>query len=300
MENKMSRILVENIIKHALKNIKDDPERGIRNLIDMALQFSEGRFQQKIFSIAQTMLQNENSSYYDLVRNVVSYIDIDRLYTFGMNLGYNGYTIGAQRIRENEKKLHCHIPWAITMQIDSEYFERNQQNYHVLLQEGEMLGIYTWILFIAKHPEKVFSLAKNYSDSAFCIFCKAEDISAEFLDEASELYNIMIVIQYEENAAVICDTIRKMGLLYSVWYQYGQKDAKSIINGDLFSSIQQLSPVFTFFLPEYNCSETTKTVVYQAILQARNEQRYHTLLWDLHGDNSLIDSIISDVSKLSF
>lgn len=103
MENSMSRFITGSVVKRTLKDIKDNPERSIRNLVDMALQFSGGRFQQDFFTTAQTMLQNENSAYYRLVRDIVSHADTDRLYTFGMNLGYNGCTAGAQRIRENKK-----------------------------------------------------------------------------------------------------------------------------------------------------------------------------------------------------
>lgn len=71
MEKSMSRFLVETVVKKALKSIKDSPERGIRNLVDMGLQFSEGRFQKNFFTVAQTMLQNENSAYYSLVRNKI-------------------------------------------------------------------------------------------------------------------------------------------------------------------------------------------------------------------------------------
>ena len=94
MEKSMSRMLVETVVKKALKSIKESPERGIRNLVDMALQFSEGRFQINFFTVTQTMFQNENSAYYGLVRNVVAYTDSDRLFTFGMNLGYNSCTEG--------------------------------------------------------------------------------------------------------------------------------------------------------------------------------------------------------------
>ena len=103
MEQNISRILVEMAVKTALKNIKDSPERGIRNLLDMALQCTEGKFQHEFFSTAQSMLQNENSAYYELVRDIVMHTDTNRLFTFGMNLGYNACTVGAQRIRENEK-----------------------------------------------------------------------------------------------------------------------------------------------------------------------------------------------------
>lgn len=52
MTKNMSRLLVETVVRNALKSIRNDPERGVRNLIDMALQFSEGRFQKNFFTIA--------------------------------------------------------------------------------------------------------------------------------------------------------------------------------------------------------------------------------------------------------
>ena len=72
MENSMSRMMVEIVVRKALKSIKDDPERGIRNLVDMALQFSSEEISKRLFSAAQTMLQNENSPYYGLLRDLVA------------------------------------------------------------------------------------------------------------------------------------------------------------------------------------------------------------------------------------
>jgi len=93
MENSMSRILIETVVRKTLKDMKEDPERGIRNLVDMALHFSNGRFQTNFFQVAQTMLKNENSPYYALLRNISSSVDAERLVTFGMNLGYNSCTL---------------------------------------------------------------------------------------------------------------------------------------------------------------------------------------------------------------
>lgn len=293
MEKSMSRMLVETVVKKALKSIKESPERGIRNLVDMALQFSEGRFQKNFFTVTQTMLQNENSAYYGLVRDVVAYTDSDRLFTFGMNLGYNGCTEGARRIRENEVKLGCNIPWTVMLQIDAQQFEENQQEYNAMIREGESLGIYTWMLFPTEHPQEVFSLVKDYPDSAFCIFCEAKDITSAFIEEAAECKNLMLVIRYDENADDICSAVRERGLLYSVWYQYSQKDTEIIINGDLFSSTQQLSPTFTVLLPEKSCPEEVRRLVYQEVKRARSEQNFRTLTWELQRDNLLIDSIIS-------
>lgn len=302
MEKSMSRMLIETVVKKALKSIRDDPERGIRNLIDMALQFSpEGRFQKNFFTVAQAMLKNENSAYYKLVHDVAAHTDAERLFCFGMNVGYNGCTEGAERIRANEVNMNCNIPWTLSLQADTRKFQDNFNRYDALIRDGESLGIYTWMLFALDKPQSVVSLAQMHSDSAFCIFCQAEDLSAVFLDEVADLYNVMLVVRYEETIDTCCATLREMGLLYSVWYPYGQKDTETILNGDLFSSTQQFSPIFTVLVPEIDCPEEIRRLAYQAVKQAREAQTYRTLVWDIQGDNCLIDSIISgDICSVYF
>ena len=295
MENSISKILVESVVKKTLKAMKENPDRGIRNLVDMALQFSDGRFQKDFFAAAQTMLQNENSAYYRLVRDVVTYADADRLCTFGMNLGYNGCTVGAQRIRENEKKLGCNIPWTVPIRINTDNFANKETKYQAAISASERLGIYSWLLFCGSQPQCVLPLVKVHPDSAFFLFCEPEGATSEFLDEAAETYNLMIVIRYDDDYdGELCSRLRDLGLLYSVWIPFGQKDSESIVSGDLFYSAQQLSPVFTVLLPEHDCPDDIRQLVYQTVRQARNEQRYHAVLWDLPGDNNAVDHIISD------
>lgn len=293
MENSMSRMLVATVVKKALKDIKESPERGIRNLVDMALQFSAGRFQKNFFAATQTMLQNENSAYYGLVRDVVTHVDTDRLFTFGMNLGYNGCTAGAQRIRENERRLGFNIPWTVTLQVKEDQLVENQARYHAVICEGEELGIYTWMLFAREQPQTALSLVREHPDSAFILFCQPEDVTADFLDEAEKLYHLMLVIRYDESAGDLCASLRERGMLYSVWYQYGQEDTEAIINGDLFCSAQQLSPIFTVLLPRPDCSDAVQQLIHQTVARARVEQSHCTLLWELQGDNRAMDGGIS-------
>ncbi len=295
METNMSSLLVGTVVKNALKNIKEDPERCVRNLVDMALQFSAGRFQKRFFSAAQTMLQNENSGYYDLIRHSIVNADIDRLYTFGMNLGYNGCTVGADRIRKNEETLSCRIPWTIVLQLDPEQYSKHEHEYHTLICDGEDLGIYTWMIFAQQQPETALSLAAAHPDSAFVLFCEPEEMTSAFLDQALELQNLMLAVRYEEeNSDGICASLRDMGLLYSVWYQYGSSDAAQIVSGDLFCSTQQLHPFFTALIPEPKCPDEVQQMVYQAVQKARSEQSYCTIPWELNMDNRLIDTLVSD------
>lgn len=260
----------------------------------MALQFSDGRFQQDFFAAAQTMLENDNSAYYDLARNTVAHVDTDHLFTFGMNLGDNGCTVGAQRIRKNEASMGVRIPWTVSLQIDVECFLFHSEQYHGMIYEGEKLGIYTWMLFVLERPMEILPLVETHTDSAFFLFCEPKDVTDTFLDTASELHNLMLVVRYDENTLHVYSMLQRAELLYSVWYPYSGLELNSIINGDLFCSTQQVTPIFTALVPGRECCDAVQKCAYQAVKKARNEQSYRTLPWELYGDNCVIDAIISN------
>lgn len=294
MKNTMSRILIESTVKRTIKSIRNDPKRSIRNIIDMALQFSDGRFQQQFFTAAQTLLKNENSAYYSLVSDTVLNVDENRLLTFGMNLGYNSCTFGARKIRENEQILNCNIPWTICLQTDEQSVEKYAQQIHQRISEGEELGIYTWMLFAQSGPEKLLPLLHKHSNCAFILFCRSEDLSTAFTEQAAELYNLMLVVPYEEENTILCTQMQEMGLLYSFYSLYSQKDTEDIVNGNLFCGAQQLHPVFHALLPKPDCPQYISNLIHQMVARTREEQMYSLIPWELNGDNQMIDRIISD------
>ncbi len=293
MEMTMSRILIETVVRTALKNLREDPERSIRNLVDMALRFSDDRFQQEFFQAAQTMLENENSPYYALVRDLISYADTDRLLQFGMDLGYNSCTLGAQQIRSNEERSGHNIPWTVLLQMDAHSPKRLPQ-YHAAISEGEGLGIYTWMLFAPSAPEKTLDLARNHPDSAFFLFFEPRDLSSSLMDGFSELKNLMPVLRYQEEQTEGYAKLRVLGVPYCAYFPYTQDDLAAICDGDLFISIQQTRPVFTALIPRRDCPDAVRRQVQQAVERARNEQLYQTIPWELERDDQRIDQIISD------
>ena len=54
MTAKTSRIIIKTFVRTALKDADESPERCTRNLVDMALHFSKGRFQQE-FQMAEKL-----------------------------------------------------------------------------------------------------------------------------------------------------------------------------------------------------------------------------------------------------
>lgn len=89
MENSMSRILIETTVRQTLKGLKENPKRSIRNLVDMALHFSEGRFQSHFFQTARTMLEHEDMDDLQCLDHLFEY---DSAITEGEQLGI--YTWG--------------------------------------------------------------------------------------------------------------------------------------------------------------------------------------------------------------
>ena len=289
MENSMSGILIEAVVRKALREIKENPERITRNLVDMALKFADGRFQKHFFESTQQMLQEENSAYYGLVREIVSHTDEERLLRFGMNLGYHSCTVGARRIREKEKELGFRIPWSISCKVEAEEYRQHRSDYQRLVCDGEHLGIYTWILFAEGNKPDILSLAEEHPDSAFFLFCPPKEVTAAFLDEVGSLFNVMPVVRFDGGAAGACALLREAQLPYSVYCPYSRMDLEAVINGNLFRDAQKCTPIFTVLLAQPDCPEVIQRLVYQAVASARKEQNYPTILWELYGDNCYVD-----------
>lgn len=294
MENSMSRILIETTVRQTLKGLKEDPKRSVRNLVDMALHFSEGRFQSRFFQTARTMLEHEKSAYYALIEDAVNHIETEHLVTFGMNLGYNSCTWGAQRIRKNEKDLGFNIPWTVLFQMEDPQYSEHCSQYDLAIQEGEQLGIYSWILLTHRDPQKLFPLIGRHPDSAFFLFCRPEDITPAIVDEIASLKHLMPVVRWDDGADEACIMLRNAQLPYSVYYPYSQKDLPFILDGDLFCETQQLHPLFTVLAAKPDCPADIQHRVHRAAIQVRTGQSYQTVPWELSCDTQNLNEIISD------
>ncbi len=289
----ITRILTEAVVKNTLKEIEDSPERSIRRLVDMALNFSEGRFRNDFFKLAQKMLENENSPYYALIRDVVTHVDHERILKFGMNVGFNSCTEGAKTIRANEEKLGFNIPWAVFLHLDRQILLEKPKQYGRVFSEGEALGIYTWVLFEDGPLAEILPLLQEHGDSAFVLVCEPESITEDFLDSAAQIYHIMPIVRYEEEKTAAFDLLRKQRFLYAAYQVYGDQDAEAINNGDLFYSAEQVHAALTALLPSQDSSAEMRMQTAAYVERARNDQFFETIPWEGWYDSCRVDAIIS-------
>lgn len=292
MPNNMTGILIETTIKHTIAQIKEDPERSMRNVVDMALNFTNGRFQQHLLTVAQTMLENPNSCYYKLIPDIVSNAEEKRIINFGMNVGYNGCTIGAEKIRKIEATEQYNIPWSISLEIDGNEYIKHATVYHSLIRQGIQLGIYTWNIHSLGKLHHLLELAEAFPECAFPIFCSAEEITPSLLDDVNNIYNIMFIINYSENIDRVCALLRTRNFLYSVSISAQDKLCDNIEN--ILSDAENMHSAFTIFMANAECPPEKQSTLYHSIQQTRMEQKYRTIPFDMLHDTLFIDSIISN------
>lgn len=290
----ITKILVETTLRKTLKDIKDSPKRSFRNLIDMGLDFAKGRFQKPFLEAVQQMLKNEHSPYYNLISDVVYNVNHERLITFGMNVGYNGCTKGAKKIREIESKEHYNIPWSVSLKIDGKNYLDNEEKYISVIEQGKVLGIYTWLIFADWNVKSILSLAKKHSDCAFAFFCDEADIDENLMDEAENLYNVMFVVRYNEEMINTVSLLREREMLYSVYIPYNDDNVTEITDNDYFEGIENLHPAITALTPTFNCSVQAREKAYEYVINIRKNQELQTILWDTLSDSKFIDSVISE------
>lgn len=294
MENSINRILIETFVKKTLREIEDDTERSIRNLIDRALLVSRGRFQKSFFINVQHMLNNVQSAYYTLVRRLVESVDHSRLLGFGMNVGYNSCTVGAAKIREIEAAEGFNIPWALFLKIDTKGFSAHELRYAQLLEEGKALGIFTWFLAIDGFSPELFQLLSRHPDCAFALLCSPKLVDEALMDEAAPLNNLLLCIKMEQQTDQVCEMLRDEKLLYCVYCRYADANLQEAMSDDLLMDAQAMCAPLTVFLPDAACSDEAQAQMYSHVQQLRNEQRHATIPWEFFQDCNAVDTIISD------
>lgn len=293
MQTDLNKVLIEGMLKKAVSDIHISPERTVRNLIDLAVNFSKGRFQKKFLCIIQEMLQNPESKYYQLFTDIVSCVDMDLLIKFGMNLGYNGCTKGADLIREIEKKKGFNVPWSLVLDINPEKLESDV--YPEIFRQGVSLGIYTYFLGIRMgNPEKLIPIFEDQPECAFLVFLNGHQITERFLKSVKKSKNVVISVYNDKYAAQACAKLREHHLLYAVQQRYTEKDMEEILSGKWIESVLPLHPQCAFLVPDTVCGEEIRREVDQYVTDTRKKQEYPIVLMEIVSDVWRIDNIISE------
>lgn len=299
MNHTLPRTLIETLVRKAIHELPKAPKRCMRNLVDMALNFSDGRMQNRFFTKIQQLLRNSNSSYYELIPDVAAAVDTDRILTFALNVGYNSCTVGVKQIRDVEQKQHFSVPWSISLAISGSAYARQEEQYHALIRQGVALGVYAWMLYAQDDPVCALKLAAGHPECAFVLHCRPVQVDADLLEAALPVSNLMFAVQHTDGVEEACRLLRAQRFLYAVYHIYEDAQVDAILSGALLRDTASLHPAFTVFLAGKNCSHQARQAVHRYVSRMRDSQKCPTILWDTVGDSCLVDHVISKSFCLS-
>lgn len=291
----ITKTIVELTIDKVLIDIETDTERSVRNFIDLGRNFSKGGFQKYFFEMVQKILQNDESPYYRHAKNLVTRVNHETIKTFGINLGYNGCTNGAKRIRENEEKYRFNIPWTIAFLIDD--FKNGISEYDIekTVLQGEKLGTHVYLICCnAESLQQILFLLEKFPDCAFVIFADGAFKDLSVLKKLSRYHNFMISILAEADDSIkTAEVLARNSFLYAVHTYYDEKKLKEIMSGEWIERVLTTSSTFAFLIGKDSCSPEVRNEVRKYCLCIRERQQYPIFLMDLVSDIFYIDQIIS-------
>lgn len=292
----LDRTIIEATVDKALSEIRADPERTIRKLIDMGQGFAKGPFQKHFFDDAQTMMSNEESAYYRLLKRVITEVDLEKLRTFGLNLGYNGCTKGANVIRRREAELRFNIPWALSFILDTGDGCTSALELDRAITQGKELGVYVYLLFYRSNRlEETLRLLDTHDDCAFVLFLNPAYLTPQAINKLQRRQNILLSVTAGQSGTdSTARTLREKRFLFALHTVYHAQDVDVCMTRAHMENVTAYAPLFYFLLAAGDCHAQDIEAMGHRVDEVRNAQRYPVLPIDMMHDMLTIDHVISE------
>jgi len=287
---------IQNVVSKGIRDIRRDPNRSIRKLVDLGMQFGTGRYQQTFFTDAHKTLKKRNSAYYTLVTSLIRNVDPKTLETLGFSVGYMSWTMGAKVIRAYEKKEGFNVPW--TVLVDLSRPAETILDLEQLVEQGQRLGIYTYFLFVGEHtpdPDSMLSLAERFGSSAFFLVSVDAAMNARMAASDELLCNTLIVPRGGDPACPeIGGVLSQKKRMFGLNCEYNAVNADTLLSDAFLQNVVEQGYPFLFLIPSLDCDPATRERVNAAVLALRVSGRYPLFPIDLYNDLQQVDHIISD------
>ena len=305
MHQQLLRMLIELAVDKGLNDINTDLKRAVRNLTDLGDYFAKGSFQKDFFKIARQMLSNEDSPYYELVSEVVNNVDPYIIKNFGINIGLNSWTNGANQIRNIEKEKGFNVPWVIVFDLENKA-ENSLSKTEILdiIQQGKEIGIYSYMFFVGNNNEymdELLDIVKQNSECAFIIYSYPELLTKDNTSKLREYGNAIVSVymdpfnaqpEFEHAIKILLDN----KCLFGSYFNYNDDNANMILDDSWVRYIEELHCMFAFLIKSKNCNNENSEKISAHIKEAKTNQKYPVFLIDFYEDIMHIDRNISTES----
>ena len=227
--NELRRAIIRSAVQKSIREIRQDPKRGIRKMVDLALHFSHGRFQRKILEVMQKELSNPSSAYYSIVTDLAANVKPENLEQFGMDLGYNSWTHGAQIIRNHEAEHGYNVPWCLVLDL------RQGMGFDVgeVMTQGEKMGIYAYFVFAGneEQTETLCSVFHTHPDCAVFLLLPDAELPRVNIENAP---NVMTFLTVQDGGTTeSAKELLQKQALFGLWMRYDAGNAQRVLAGEI-------------------------------------------------------------------
>lgn len=299
--NKITYAMIETAIDKGIRDIKENSNRGIRNLVDLGTHFSTGPFQKEFFIMAKQMLNNDNSPYYELVNQIFQNTDPWVLKHFGINLGYNSWIYGAEKIKQFKKNNGHNAPWTLIFDfIHSTKDILSSKEIEDILISGELMGIYCGMFFVNINKEQLNSLLnmlKLHKNSSYFIFLKPDTITDRVAKILINAGNIVPMLAMDLHNYIICrnaaDILINNKCLYGIYNMCSDFNFEYLISDKYLREVEVLHCAFAFYIKN-GLNETENKKRFSKFIQtSKSAIKYPFFIFDFYEDYASISRMIS-------
>lgn len=291
-KKKLTRLMIDSVVKRGIENMADDPRRSIRKLADLGRQFSTGRFQDDIIDIIQTILSNEDSPYYTMLQNFLDNTDHSCIRRFGINMGYNSWTYDARILRQKSQDLSITLPWALMFKYDARLdIGADPAKIESMIEQALPYGINSFAIVqrggsIASN--EIIDIFRKNEECAFFYFLENAELTASQASALKECMNVMISISADEPQSFnTSKLLHDAKLLYSIHHFYDDNDFEKVdsidANSDALQKYFDYQSSMVILIPKKGCANHGDIVK-----QIRLEGKFPCFIWDMYYDSSLI------------
>lgn len=290
--------ILSRIVDQYIREIAQDPHRGIRKLVDMAERTSDGPTQKICYQMMQEMAANQSSPYYEMIHRLVTDTQPDIIKQFGINLGHNAWTFGSGNIRRIIAQNCASVSWVVLI-------DRTQKTGRIpfaeidnLISRGRKMEIYAWLLKASDSLDEwdlYTELFQNHTDSVFGLQITPNALTEAILEEAPEITNLMFILNTDEpDWQQGAEQLAKRGLLFSVCRHVSDdSQAEEITDGSWLEELIPFQPLMAFTIADDTLAGETARNIKEYMWNTRLDQRFPILPVDMISDFVIINHLVT-------
>lgn len=275
INNKVKTYGVEKTLKYVHKN----PEKNLKNAIDLAKKISPNDYRSQIETIDK-IISDPDDVFHKYILNMLNTIDSDVFDKTVINFLLNSVLFSEDLKKESREKYNCNIPWTILLDPTTacnlkckgcwaaKYGNSLNLSYEQIddiISQGKELGIYFYI-FTGGEPlvrkKDILKICEKHNDCEFLIFTNSTLIDEEFIDEMLRLKNIVPAISVEGSEfttdarrgdGIYNKVIKSMKLLkdnklpFGISCCYTSQNYKSIISEEFVDEMIERGALFAWY-----------------------------------------------------